>query len=52
MDGRVGRAGITAYQVLQQKMPKRSHPVGDPGPGKEQLLEARVTAEGGSEAWG
>lgn len=37
-------------QVLQQRMPKRSQPIGDLGSGKEQILEATVTAEGGSEA--
>lgn len=34
-DGKVGRAGIAAYQVPQQKIPKRSHPVGDPDPRKD-----------------
>lgn len=52
VNGGVGRAGIAAYQVLQQRVPKGSQPIGDSGPGKEQILEATVTAEGGSKAWG
>lgn len=52
VNGGVGRAGIAAYQVLQERMPKRSQPIGDPGPGEERILETTVTTEGGREAWG
>lgn len=52
MNGEVGRAGIAAYQVLQQRMPKGSQSTGDSGSEKEQILEATVTTEGGNKAWG
>ena len=38
VDGIVGRAEIATYQVLQQRMPKKSQPSGALGPGKEQIL--------------